>query len=751
MADPFFVEEAPQAQSGVIKDPFFVEEAPASAEIPASTTRPSISEAASLGAVQGVTLGWAPEIAKLGVVTPESAMFSDRPSQQELDEAGERLRARSAEAREAHPIAYGAGEIAGSLPAVVATGGTSGAAGLLPAAGRVAATTALGTVAGAGAAGPGERASGALTGGLLGAVGTGAAELRSGLARYFLAKKAASAAADATASAVTKRTIGQIRQIAPGATSDEALQTVIGTLKKHGVNDATSASAALDKVGKQIGAIWNGSEASVPVSTLETAFDAATKDVPDFLKGVLKKSADDLASKAVDGQVPVSAIHDWQKTVRTMTRTRAGEVKGVVGGAADLANDFRNQVVGLGQDAIRAENPAAADKLVQELNPDFRVLLPLKKDVQAAADAAAAAKAKPAPPDTRSIRKRLWDYLKGTVTSPNITGRVPAVVPATALELAQPNTAQPPEVEPRAAGGPVEAFKAYRTGERGPELVVPDTVQEPMPVTGFEQAGPPTVAVTATPETPAARQKVPTYKVAIDTSNPEARKAAEQAVADWKALGCDLTIVDKHQGGPGTMTIHWDEGLDRSLNAPSDAIAATKLVGPKGSRGRAADIAISRLMMEGQDPRTIIGHEIGHVLGLDDNSNSASIMREKIPPAAHLRPGATQLERQICLNEEPVPKAAGGAVDPSRPYLVGEEGPEVVVPQQAGTVVPTDRVRQYIQQKYARPPVESREKVAKYLSQKRQAFPAEDFIHSQTDEEYRRASGEYHPAETDED
>ncbi|TXH49259.1 MAG: hypothetical protein E6Q97_23065 [Desulfurellales bacterium] len=41
-------------------------------------------------------------------------------------------------------------------------------------------------------------------------------------------------------------------------------------------------------------------------------------------------------------------------------------------------------------------------------------------------------------------------------------------------------------------------------------------------------------------------------------------------------------------------------------------------------------------------------------------------------------------------------RAAGGPVDPNKAYLVGENGPEMVVPQTAATVVPADRTQEYI-------------------------------------------------------
>jgi len=37
-------------------------------------------------------------------------------------------------------------------------------------------------------------------------------------------------------------------------------------------------------------------------------------------------------------------------------------------------------------------------------------------------------------------------------------------------------------------------------------------------------------------------------------------------------------------------------------------------------------------------------------------------------------------------------RASGGSVDPSKPYLVGEKGPEMFVPQSFGSIVPTNRL-----------------------------------------------------------
>jgi hypothetical protein len=49
-------------------------------------------------------------------------------------------------------------------------------------------------------------------------------------------------------------------------------------------------------------------------------------------------------------------------------------------------------------------------------------------------------------------------------------------------------------------------------------------------------------------------------------------------------------------------------------------------------------------------------------------------------------------------NQDIQPRAAGGPVNPNQPYLVGEKGPEVIVPQQPGTVIPNQLTPQQPQQ-----------------------------------------------------
>jgi hypothetical protein len=40
----------------------------------------------------------------------------------------------------------------------------------------------------------------------------------------------------------------------------------------------------------------------------------------------------------------------------------------------------------------------------------------------------------------------------------------------------------------------------------------------------------------------------------------------------------------------------------------------------------------------------------------------------------------------------PAPRAMGGPVTAGTPYIVGERGPEIVVPGQSGTVIPNNRI-----------------------------------------------------------
>lgn len=62
-----------------------------------------------------------------------------------------------------------------------------------------------------------------------------------------------------------------------------------------------------------------------------------------------------------------------------------------------------------------------------------------------------------------------------------------------------------------------------------------------------------------------------------------------------------------------------------------------------------------------------------------------------VPP--QLLPINSGMEMKTAI--QPMARADGGPVAQGKPYLVGERGPEVIVPKQAGTVVPNEQVRDF--------------------------------------------------------
>ena len=53
---------------------------------------------------------------------------------------------------------------------------------------------------------------------------------------------------------------------------------------------------------------------------------------------------------------------------------------------------------------------------------------------------------------------------------------------------------------------------------------------------------------------------------------------------------------------------------------------------------------------------------------------------------------ATPEERRV-RRRQPEPRAEGGPVEPNTPYWVGEEGPELMMPEGAGNIIPTDKIK----------------------------------------------------------
>src|SRR6185295_19445554 len=56
------------------------------------------------------------------------------------------------------------------------------------------------------------------------------------------------------------------------------------------------------------------------------------------------------------------------------------------------------------------------------------------------------------------------------------------------------------------------------------------------------------------------------------------------------------------------------------------------------------------------------------------------------------RPGEKRIDVNSMLSPLGSARAQGGPVEENKPYVVGEQGPEVIVPQKAGTVIPNEQL-----------------------------------------------------------
>jgi hypothetical protein len=73
---------------------------------------------------------------------------------------------------------------------------------------------------------------------------------------------------------------------------------------------------------------------------------------------------------------------------------------------------------------------------------------------------------------------------------------------------------------------------------------------------------------------------------------------------------------------------------------------------------------------------------------------SGGISTEVADAAGSRLSGRKQLHDQVAAEQMPIEKREkGGPVQPGKPYLVGEKGPEVIVPGAGGQVIPTNRLQ----------------------------------------------------------
>lgn len=231
----------------------------------------SAGQAAQMGVGQGLTLGFADELKAAGIAGMEALQGRGefRPTYEQMRDV---YREEQAAAQQQHPVAYGVGEVAGVLPAAVATAPM----------GLVGGSAAIGGAMGAGEAKelsdiPAEAAKGAAMGALMGGV-----------------VKAAAPVVQKGLEGVSKSVLGGTEMASKGlAAGEKALKDkTMGSLMKAGaIFEPTSAVTAL--AGREIGkralpVVKKGVEKAGV--NLAVSFEELAKRVPNKYKTILQQA-----------------------------------------------------------------------------------------------------------------------------------------------------------------------------------------------------------------------------------------------------------------------------------------------------------------------------------------------------------------------------------------------------------------------------------------------------------------------------
>jgi hypothetical protein len=275
-------------------------------------------------------------------------------------------------------------------------------------------------------------------------------------------------------------------------------------------------------------------------------------------------------------------------------------------------------------------------------------------------------------------------------------------------ELAYEATLKNPRVTPRAMGGPVKAGSPYLVGEEGPELVVPKTAEKPFipdsvarGILGLVDNG--------------ARF----YQGLMGAANmmTEAEiKAAEELLARRKAAGepAFVPIAERYKGEP------WYTQMGKQIRdafsvtpnevAPfiaEETLPAKKAVASftdnefnKTARLKAKYLTPEILGTEGQIVSKVAQLIPGQrALSPVLDAGESRSLPAGIPAAAAtlLIPGKGKLTREIY--QEGLSDLIKGAASAAQPFVVGEEGPEIVVPAKDGTVIPAEQTQELLKKK----------------------------------------------------
>ncbi len=127
--------------------------------------------------------------------------------------------------------------------------------------------------------------------------------------------------------------------------------------------------------------------------------------------------------------------------------------------------------------------------------------------------------------------------------------------------------------------------------------------------------------------------------------------------------------------------------IDQSLNATADALAAF-VGGPVQSATAAIDTAVTRSFTSVEN--TIARAALSGKASMDGLVNSILAGFDRIATTQFIVKPIENVLTAVAGAILPVggARAAGGPVDAGTPYLVGEQGPELFVPNASGAIAP---------------------------------------------------------------
>jgi hypothetical protein len=274
------------------------------------------------------------------------------------------------------------------------------------------------------------------------------------------------------------------------------------------------------------------------------------------------------------------------------------------------------------------------------------------------------------------------------------------------------------QLEKRATGGPVSAGKPYLVGETGPEFIVPATSGTVLPATTTAAA-----LTAATAATVAA-----TAKATTELSSPATKTDVEKAASDIKShmdKEFKAEMIGSIIGALAPMIIGAVAGSSGSSIASLAAVAAfadggpftggapilvgengPELIVPDASGTVIPNHAISQDYIRqlsnatAPSPQSVTGQsaaERSNVIAFPSPATSTASQLDQ-PTSAMIvkienvikqeQPMLSAHEYDALLTDRYLQKrASGGPVSAGKPYLVGENGPELMVPDSAGTVM----------------------------------------------------------------